>query len=336
MQLRPVVACLLALILVSQATGQEREDAVYLKNGGIIRGIILEQIPGESLKIQTQGGNVFVHVMDEIEMISIGAHDSIVHLKNGSVIRGRILEQTPGESLKIQTQGGSVFVHMMEEIARITGEPAIGGRRSRAEEDAPGDRRTPLLPYLRGERGSGRTEVGGSDSGVELGILFGVSRLSDDTGSWTMVQLPGGGVLGRVGPLPSLHVSWLTSEQLAIGPEFAFWRTSYSIEVEDAREDLDLSISAFMMGGRAALYPAGNSIPGIYLLGQGSLSWLDAEFAGNDESETDYSVGFGMGYQWRIGPALVLRMEAQYRRWLDSETDNYSLVLGLGTRLGGS
>ena len=40
--------------------------------------------------------------------------------------------------------------------------------------------------------------------------------------------------------------------------------------------------------------------------------------------------------QWRIGPAFVLRMEAQYRRWFDAETDNYAFVFGLGTRLGGS
>ena len=42
------------------------EDVVHLKNGNVIRGTIIEQIPGESLKIQTQGGSVFVYTMDEI------------------------------------------------------------------------------------------------------------------------------------------------------------------------------------------------------------------------------------------------------------------------------
>ena len=36
------------------------QDVVYLRNGSIIRGVIIEQIPNESLKIQTPGGSVFV------------------------------------------------------------------------------------------------------------------------------------------------------------------------------------------------------------------------------------------------------------------------------------
>ena len=37
----------------------EREDVVYLKSGSIYRGVIIEQVPGVSLKIETLGGNVF-------------------------------------------------------------------------------------------------------------------------------------------------------------------------------------------------------------------------------------------------------------------------------------
>jgi len=46
------------------------EDVVHLKNGGLIRGTIIEQIPGESLKIQTRDGNVFVYAMDEVAKMS--------------------------------------------------------------------------------------------------------------------------------------------------------------------------------------------------------------------------------------------------------------------------
>lgn len=35
------------------------EDVVYLKNGSIIHGIIVEQIPNESIKIES-GPNTFV------------------------------------------------------------------------------------------------------------------------------------------------------------------------------------------------------------------------------------------------------------------------------------
>ncbi|MEE1272481.1 MAG: hypothetical protein UHM19_06790 [Bacteroidales bacterium] len=44
-------------------------DVVHLKNGGITKGIIIEQIPNESIKVQTADGSIFVYKMDEIEKI---------------------------------------------------------------------------------------------------------------------------------------------------------------------------------------------------------------------------------------------------------------------------
>ena len=52
---------------------EKYQHAVYLKNGGIIRGKIIEQIPAESLKIETVGKNVFVFQIDEIENIIVEA-----------------------------------------------------------------------------------------------------------------------------------------------------------------------------------------------------------------------------------------------------------------------
>jgi len=59
--------------LVANAFSQQYadyQDVVYLKNGGIVRGIIIEQVPQSSLKIETTGGNVFVYTYDEIEKIA--------------------------------------------------------------------------------------------------------------------------------------------------------------------------------------------------------------------------------------------------------------------------
>jgi hypothetical protein len=44
-------------------------DVVYLKNGSIIRGIVLEQIPDKTIRIQTADGSVFVYQMSEVERI---------------------------------------------------------------------------------------------------------------------------------------------------------------------------------------------------------------------------------------------------------------------------
>jgi hypothetical protein len=49
---------------------QQYEEVVYLKNGSIIHGLIIEQVPNVSVKIKTRDGNVFVYKMDEIEKIT--------------------------------------------------------------------------------------------------------------------------------------------------------------------------------------------------------------------------------------------------------------------------
>jgi hypothetical protein len=62
------------------------EDVVYLKNGSIVRGTIIEQIPNQTIKIQTKDQNVFVFKSDEIEKIvkekSASADTDFQPLKN--------------------------------------------------------------------------------------------------------------------------------------------------------------------------------------------------------------------------------------------------------------
>jgi hypothetical protein len=53
--------------LTDSVAQTEYEDVVYLKNGEIRRGIIIEEIPFKQIKIQTKDGNVFVYGYDEIE-----------------------------------------------------------------------------------------------------------------------------------------------------------------------------------------------------------------------------------------------------------------------------
>ena len=44
-------------------------DVVYLKNGSIIRGMVVETIPNETIKIRTADGSIFVYSLDEVEKI---------------------------------------------------------------------------------------------------------------------------------------------------------------------------------------------------------------------------------------------------------------------------
>jgi hypothetical protein len=58
------------LISFVAAAQTNYEDVVYLKSGSIIHGTIIEQIPNESIKIQTRDKNIFVFKIDEVMKIT--------------------------------------------------------------------------------------------------------------------------------------------------------------------------------------------------------------------------------------------------------------------------
>lgn len=67
---RVAVTLLGMLVGISSMFAQKLQEVVYLKNGSIIYGTIIEQVPNESLKIKTADGNVFFYKMDEIAKIT--------------------------------------------------------------------------------------------------------------------------------------------------------------------------------------------------------------------------------------------------------------------------
>ncbi len=81
-------------LVVFYSYSQERgQDVVYLKNGSIIRGVIIEQVPNKSIKLQTKDNNIFVYEIDEVEKIgkeraSFNPFDKITNPKNTYDING--------------------------------------------------------------------------------------------------------------------------------------------------------------------------------------------------------------------------------------------------------
>ena len=65
-----LICCVVAIGLFSDAEAQVVEEVVYLKNGSVVRGIIVEQIPNETLRIRTSGGSEFVFQMSEVLKIT--------------------------------------------------------------------------------------------------------------------------------------------------------------------------------------------------------------------------------------------------------------------------
>lgn len=64
-----VVSILIVAPFLSKAQSG-LEDAVYLNNGSVLRGIIIEQVPNRSLKVQILGGSVFHVEMAEVARIT--------------------------------------------------------------------------------------------------------------------------------------------------------------------------------------------------------------------------------------------------------------------------
>ncbi len=62
-----LVALVTVMLLGSDLLAQDYVDVVYLNNGSIVRGIIIEQVPNESIKLQTKDGSIFVFEMKDIQ-----------------------------------------------------------------------------------------------------------------------------------------------------------------------------------------------------------------------------------------------------------------------------
>jgi hypothetical protein len=68
--MKKILLLLFCISLYCTASAQSQyEDVIYLKNGSIIHGIIVEQVPNTSVKIKS-GVNVLVYKMDEIAKIT--------------------------------------------------------------------------------------------------------------------------------------------------------------------------------------------------------------------------------------------------------------------------
>jgi len=69
--MKSILQLFLVVLLMCVCTvitySQQMEDVIYLKNGSIIHGIIIEQTPNVSIKIKTREGNILAYKYEDIE-----------------------------------------------------------------------------------------------------------------------------------------------------------------------------------------------------------------------------------------------------------------------------
>ncbi len=65
-----VFIVLITLFSPMEASAQDMQDVIYLNNGSIIRGTIIEQVPNDYYKIKTGDGSVFIYYAEDVEKIA--------------------------------------------------------------------------------------------------------------------------------------------------------------------------------------------------------------------------------------------------------------------------
>ena len=128
---------LLAFVAISMGAIAQNNmrDVVYLKNGGITKGIIIEQVPNESLKIQTADGSVFVYKFSEISKITKESTqpnaNNVTSINQNYTVQGGPIEHSRGD---IQYVNGRSLTD--NEVLALVGqdrfETYVGGRAQRA------------------------------------------------------------------------------------------------------------------------------------------------------------------------------------------------------------
>ncbi|MCB0838751.1 MAG: hypothetical protein KDD99_18895 [Bacteroidetes bacterium] len=139
-----LIFTLLALPILSHS----QTDQIYLKDGGTMSGLILEEIPFEYLKIQFPDFELITVLDEDIDdvyrPIAIKGFWDVIYSKNGGILRGFITEYYRNDRLVIENERGDLLEFPMAEIRKITkertpeGEVAkkstIGARKARNAE----------------------------------------------------------------------------------------------------------------------------------------------------------------------------------------------------------
>ena len=65
-----LVMCMFMLgCMISVYAQSGQTETVYLKNGSIIKGKVIEMVPDKEIKVQTSDGSLFVYRMDEVDKV---------------------------------------------------------------------------------------------------------------------------------------------------------------------------------------------------------------------------------------------------------------------------
>ncbi len=80
------------ILCVTTSYAQEYRELLYLKNGSIVKGVIIEQVLNQSFKIETSDGSIFVYKWEDVE--KIGKEKVVQESKSKTKNRGLVKYQS--------------------------------------------------------------------------------------------------------------------------------------------------------------------------------------------------------------------------------------------------
>ena len=104
------------LLTISSLFAQSNlEDVVYLKNGSIIHGTIVEQVPNQSIKIKTKDGNILAYKIEEVEKMTKETPvkqeepQDTLNIKYSAILEGDFGHSLKGAAFYESSFGGSII-----------------------------------------------------------------------------------------------------------------------------------------------------------------------------------------------------------------------------------
>ena len=180
-----LIVGLFLFVAVFSFTEQQLVDVVYLKDGNVLTGLIVDQVAGVSLKLATPDRLVYTLSNQEIEKVAKEKtreplpfyYSDVVLLKDGVMFGGIIVEQRPDTSLTLRTENDVMLTFDADEVWKILKEKRISGtpEEGPTERERAGRRRWKLSLQIemvgdRIRRGEQETSAGTGAAGIESEI----------------------------------------------------------------------------------------------------------------------------------------------------------------------
>lgn len=153
-------------------------------------------------------------------------------------------------------------------------------------------------------------------SGVEVGTNLGLSVISSDGATATQIGVPGGGMLGQ----PAVYASFFPGSHFMVQPQVAFTRLSGGGE----------SLTSVGFGSDLGYLFSGARRNSPYVSATGAFQSV----GGGGSTESDFAAGARVGYRIMAGRNVGMRLETGYRRWFDSDLNEFTVGMAVGGILG--